>query len=106
MADDTADDAPETPTEAAARLRREGYDAEMDLRDGRLWCSSCGAAHDPADALIVRTYRFEGTSDPGDEMLVAGLRCPSCDHLAVLETAYGGAADPALARLPGRGTTA
>ena len=34
-------------------------------------------------------YRFEGTSDPDDEMLVLGVSCPRCQARGVIVSAYG-----------------
>ncbi|MEZ5137410.1 MAG: hypothetical protein R2711_01060 [Acidimicrobiales bacterium] len=44
--------------------------------------------------MVEKLYRFEGPSDPGDEMVVFGLRDPISDRRGVLATGYGPAADP------------
>lgn len=92
----------DTVTDAVALLRSEGYDLDVHLVDGQLRCGDCGGAHPAEDAQVERLYRFEGESDPGDEMLVAGLRCTHCGRRAVLASAFGPSADPGLAALAGR----
>jgi hypothetical protein len=86
-------DAPDTITDAVALLEREGYTAEFGVHDGGLRCGSCGDLHDPASAIIDRVFRFEGESDPDDEAIVLGIRCPSCDLRGSLVAAYGPTAD-------------
>jgi hypothetical protein len=89
-------DAPDTVTEAMAELRAAGYGLDVDLVDGVLRASD-GQSCDCTQAVVERVYRFEGESDPGDESIVLGLRLPGADRGAVLVSAYGPAADPAMA---------
>jgi hypothetical protein len=87
-------DAPDTVTEAIEQLRREGYDADVEVLLGAVRCSGCAAAH-PFDRLVAdRVFRFEGPSDPGDEAIVVALVCPACGAKGVLVSAYGPDADP------------
>ena len=46
------------------------------------------------EAVVERMYRFEGDSDPGDEMVVFGLLFPARDVRGTLVSAFGLAADP------------
>lgn len=89
--------APDTVTEAVALLRTEGYTTDYELIDGVLrsdaGCPTCVIT----DAIIEHLYRFEGDSDPGDEMIVLGLHDPASDTRGTLATAFGHAADPTLA---------
>jgi hypothetical protein len=87
-----ADAVPDTVTEAVALLEAEGYTSALTLRSDGLGCSVCG--HETALALLSevqvdRVYRFEGTSDPDDEMLVLGVSCPRCQARGVIVSAYG-----------------
>ena len=69
--------APDTVTEAVAQLLAEGYTADYRLANGMLQPSAASAEGRPcplADAVVERMYRFEGPSDPGDEMVVFGIR--------------------------------
>jgi hypothetical protein len=86
--------APDTVTEAVNLLEAEGYTHQFGVQDHGLKCGSCGTLHDPTQAVIDRIFRFEGDSDPGDEAIVLGLRCPHCDLLGTLVSAYGPSADP------------
>jgi hypothetical protein len=86
-----------TVTEALDLLSREGYDEDLHLGADGLSCSSCGTDH-PTDLVEVdRVFRFEGPSDPADEAIVLGLRCPACGAKGSLVSAFGPDADPALA---------
>lgn len=93
MADATA---PDTVTEAVDLLQRRGFIAEFDWRDGALQCSACGATHALQGARAEYVYRFEGPSDPADEAIVLGVRCPVCGAAGTFATAFGPAADPDL----------
>lgn len=103
-------DAPETVTEALALLKSQGYELEFQLVDGVFThddaCVSCRVQ----EAVVEKLYRFEGPSDPGDEMVVIGLRDPATGQRGVLASAFGLAADPDVvehisglaSRFPGR----
>ena len=70
-------DDPETVVDALRLLRSDGYEIEFQLIDGHLQCNADDRACPASDAIVERVYRFEGASDPGDEMVVFGLRDPS-----------------------------
>jgi hypothetical protein len=91
-------DSVSTVTDAVALLGREGYGDDLHLDGEGLDCSSCGTTH-PTDLVEVdRVFRFEGPSDPADEAIVLGLRCPACGARGSLVSAFGPDADPALAQ--------
>jgi hypothetical protein len=48
-------------------------------------------------AEVLRVYRFEGPSDPDEEAVVYGLRCPLCGAGGTLVSTFGPGADPELA---------
>ena len=97
MTDRPAGDSPDTVTEAVTLLTRDGYDAEFRFDGGSVRCDCCGSVHPTTDADVERVYRFEGASDPGDEAIVLGLRCPRCGARGSVVSAFGPDADPALA---------
>jgi len=101
MDDPTSDraphEAPNTVTDAVEMLRAHGYVAEFELVGERLTSTSGDASCHVAEAVVEHLYRFEGPSDPGDEMIVFGLRDPVTDVRGTLATAFGPAADPELA---------
>ncbi len=89
-------DAPETVVDAIRLLKERGYEVEYQLVDGQLRCDVDERRCPAVDAVVEELYRFEGPSDPGDEMVVFGLRDPISDRRGVLATGYGPAADPEL----------
>jgi hypothetical protein len=92
-------DAPDTVTEAVELLRANGYHADLTLAGLATTCTSCGDVHELTHAVIEQQFRFEGPSDPGDEAIVLGVRCPACDLRGVVVSAFGPDADPGLADL-------
>ena len=87
---------PSTVTEALDALREAGYTVDYQLVDGALRADG-GNAPCPIDqAVVERFYRFEGPSDPGDQMIVFGVRDPVTGLRGSLAAAYGPAADPGL----------
>jgi hypothetical protein len=93
MNDETA---PSTVTEAVAALRDRGYTADFELVDGALRSDSECVVCAVDVAEVDHVYRFEGPSDPGDEMIVFALRDPATGTQGTLAAAYGPAADPDL----------
>jgi hypothetical protein len=89
-------DAPDTVVDALAELNRTGYDVEFRLEDGHLRWDGDTRTCPCSEAVVERMYRFEGPSDPGDEMVVFGLRDPATGRRGHLAAGYGPAADPAL----------
>ena len=87
---------PETVVDALRLLRADGYDIEFQLLDGNLVCNADDRACPASEVAVERLYRFEGASDPGDEMVVFGLRDPETGRRGVLASAFGLAADPEL----------
>ena len=89
-------DDPETVVDALRLLRADGYELEFQLVDGHLRCDAEDGGCPASDVEVERLYRFEGPSDPGDEMVVFGLRDPISGRRGVLASAFGSAADPEL----------
>jgi hypothetical protein len=88
---------PDTVTAALRQLTAEGYTADYQLQGGVLRPSSAGADAREcpvSEAVVERMYRFEGPSDPGDEMVVFGIRDPKTDVRGSLVSAFGMDADP------------
>jgi hypothetical protein len=81
---------PATLLEAVASLQAAGYAVEMTIAPGgSVRCGSCGRLVATGDVSIERAIRLEGASDPADEAIVHGIRCPSCSSLGLLVVRYG-----------------
>ena len=93
----TPDEVPNTVTDAVEMLRARGYVAEFELVGAHLTSTGGDASCSVAEAVVEHLYRFEGPSDPGDEMIVFGLLDPATGVRGTLATAFGLAADPELA---------
>ena len=91
-----------------ALLQAEGYTTDVVLEPGFYVCTGCTQRSPLSDARVDHLFRFEGESDPADEMIVLGLACPQCNQRGILVSAFGPAADPehaeALRVLAERGT--
>lgn len=88
----TDQQAPDTVTEALALLASQGYDIEFQFADGSFSCGSIECS--VGDVVVERVMRFEGASDPGDEMIVFGLRDPATGARGRFASGFGPAADP------------
>jgi len=87
-----------TLVEALESLAAEGFAADFRVVAGdrpMIRCSSCGVVISPEDAEVVRIIRLEGTSDPSEEVVVAGIRCSGCGSQGTLVATYGPIADGA-----------
>ena len=93
-----------TVTDATRRLQAAGYTGNWYANDaGQLVCGECGEVFDPADVIVDEVLRFEGQSDPDDEMILFAVRGP-CGHQGVYSAAYGPYRSPedaaVIAKLP------
>ena len=95
--DHTRREAPNTVTDAIEMLRARGYVSDFELVGNQLLSTEGTASCAVSEAVVEHLYRFEGPSDPGDEMVVFGLRDPMTGVRGTLATAFGHAADPDLA---------
>lgn len=92
MSSAAATPTPDTVTEAIEMLRGLGYTADFELIDGRM---CVGELYCSIDKVTVdRVFRFEGPSDPGDQMVVFAITDPDTGTRGTLASAYGLAADP------------
>ncbi|MCW3126921.1 MAG: hypothetical protein JWO03_2579 [Bacteroidetes bacterium] len=83
----------ETVSEAVADLAKRGYRVNFNLSSEYLSCTDQDI-HLRADEFnIDETYRFEGNTDPGDEMVVYAVSSESKGLKGVLVNAYGPYAD-------------
>ena len=83
----------ETVTEAIAGLSERGYKVNFNLSKEYLSCAEHGINLKADEFNIDETYRFEGDTDPGDEMIVYAVSSDSRGVKGVLVNAYGPYAD-------------
>jgi len=89
------DSVPKGVVDAIGSLRSDGHVLDFPGTHGSCSLSPPGAA--VVASQFERLYRFKGVSDPGDEAIVLGVRCPSCGGRGVVVSAYGpGAPNPAF----------
>lgn len=71
-------------------LTSRGFLANGQVRPGgQVRCGACGQDFAASTVAVLAHSRLEGASDPADEILVAGVRCPGCKALGTLVLAYG-----------------
>lgn len=78
-----------TVTEAMNDLKKRGYTRDFNLRETFIECSSSGEKYGPNDFEITETYRFEGNTDPGDEMVLYAVVSKKGDARGTLVSAFG-----------------
>ena len=78
-----------TLSQILEKLRLKGKDNELKMSDhGKMQSKSLGNIYKPEDLTIVKTYRFEGDSDPGDNSVLYILE--DIDHnIGYILDAYG-----------------
>jgi hypothetical protein len=91
--------APDTVTEAVELLACEGYVDDYRLCADGIVSADHEAPHPTVRTIVDHQFRFEGPSDPGDEAIVLGVRCPEWGTKGVIVSAYGPDADPEEARV-------
>jgi hypothetical protein len=78
---------------ALDRLAAAGYDAEFFVRDGALHCAGCDGSIAPEDVVIEDLVRFEGESDPDEEMVVYAISSGPCGRKGTYAVGFGPAID-------------
>lgn len=81
----------ETVTEAVNDLKKRGYTADLSIEADKdcLLCKSTATQLSPEDFTIDEVYRFEGMTDPGDEMIVYAISANDKDLKGVVVNAFG-----------------
>src|SRR5271154_4145331 len=93
----------ETLVDAINALRKEGYTADFNLRQNSLEWSDGKIEMLPNEFEIDKFYRFEGDSDPADEVVVYAISSRDHKLKGVLVNAFGiyseGIADEIISKL-------
>ena len=87
----------DTVSEAMADLRDLGYSIDFSILSEKecLICHLTGTELSPDDFEIDQFYRFEGDTDPGDEMIVYAISSKKKGLKGLVVNAYGIYADNA-----------
>jgi len=60
-----------TLTQVMEKMRAKGYEEEFKMSDhGRMQSPDSKQVYNPEDLKIVKSFRFEGESDPGDSSVL------------------------------------
>lgn len=80
-----------TVSEAISGLTLRGYTRDFNAQAGRecLTCHASGNALSPDDFEIDEVHRFEGMTDPGDEMILYAISSAGLNVKGILLSAYG-----------------
>lgn len=71
------------------KMRKNGYDHELKMSDhGRMQSPDAQKIYNPDELTIVKTYRFEGESDPSDSSILYLMHDKEGEKGYVLD-AYG-----------------
>lgn len=88
-------DGMELLSEAVDRLTRLGFTEHFRAEGASLVVANGDGRRFAPERLIAReTLRFEGTSDPADEVILVALETPSGDVRGTFCAAFGPCADP------------
>ena len=79
----------ETMADAIERLRAAGYRVDLVAAPGgRLRCTECNEITAAANSTVEDTVRFEGDSNPDDEVILIAILA-RCGHRGLYSAAYG-----------------
>lgn len=85
----------ETVTQAVEDLQSQGYTIDFDLIEDGVHSKDLKKEWKAGDIEVVQFYRFEGMTDPGDNMILYVLECNDGEKGLLLD-AYG--ADISISR--------
>lgn len=78
-----------TLSQILEKLRLKGKDNEIRLSDhGKMQSVTLNKIYNPEDLTVVKTYRFEGMSDPGDNAVLYLVE-DAAKNIAYILDAYG-----------------
>lgn len=80
---------PEPLTQALRRLEAAGYVHTLRARAGRLHDLTDGLGYAPESLAIDETLRFEGATDPDEQVITFALSLAGHGPLGVYTVAYG-----------------
>lgn len=85
----------DTVTEAISGLKKRGYSMDFNIQTEKecLICHSDELSLSAHEFQIDEVYRFEGDSDPGDEMIVYAISSDDHGAKGTLVNAYGAYSD-------------
>ena len=91
----------DTVTEAMTDLKKLGYTIDFSILTEKecIVCHLTSTELSPDDFEIDHFYRFEGDSDPGDEMIVYAISSTKNDLKGIVVNAYGIYADNATSAI-------
>ena len=91
----------DTLTEAITDLKARGFNLDFNLKETQIECTTTGTKLSPKDFEITEVYRFEGETDPGDELVLYAIE--SKEGLkGTLMNAYGAYANTVSNELIGK----
>lgn len=87
----------DTASEAINDLQQRGYTMDFSIMSNEdcLICRRTTTQLSPEDFEIDQFYRFEGNTDPGDEMIVYAISSPKFKVKGIVVNAFGMYADGA-----------
>lgn len=91
----------ETVSEAINDLAKRGYTSDFEILKEKecLVCNQTSAQLSPDEFEIDETYRFEGETDPGDEMIVYAISSKVHNVKGIIVNAYGVYSDSSTAKI-------
>lgn len=91
----------DTVTEAMADLKKLGYTIDFSILTEKecLICHLTSTVLSPDDFEIDSFYRFEGDSDPGDQMIVYAISSKDNSLKGIVVNAYGIYADNSTSKI-------
>lgn len=89
----------ETLSQAVEGLKKQGFTEKLSLQPNGIEAKEKALSLAPDDFEIVRTFRFEGMSNPGDASVVYAIESKKHQLKGLLVEAYGTYADPLTAKM-------
>jgi hypothetical protein len=84
-----------TVTEAINAFRADGFELDFNLEENHLSCSQ--GKFKPEELEIVKVFRYEGDSDPGDEAVVYAIESKQ-GLKGILVAGFGASSDAESAK--------
>jgi len=85
----------ETLQEVLQRYEKAGFLGQFGARPAsQIICFSCHKQSAASGVKLLAMHRLEGASDPGEELAVAAIECPTCHTRGTMSLAFGIGSSP------------
>jgi hypothetical protein len=87
---------PDTLATKMAELKKEGFTTDFKFRNEKIYSYDESRSYKSSDIQILKTFRFEGESNPDDAAILYAIECKPTGEKGLIADSYGASSDTGL----------